>query len=358
MGAMRNKLIQGDCIEAMAKLPSASVDMVFADPPYNLQLTGALKRPDDSAVDGVFDSWDKFDSFSHYDEWTQAWLHQARRVLKPDGTFWVIGSYHNIFRLGSLLQSMGFWILNDIIWRKSNPMPNFRGTRFTNAHETLIWAAKSQKSKYLFNYPALKTLNDDLQMRSDDWVFPLCTGKQRLKDEAGNKLHSTQKPLGLLARAILSASHKGDTILDPFLGTGTTAVAAKMLGRHYIGIEREARYLNAARARLEKTKKLDEAALDIMRSPKKETRIPFGLIVEERLIRPGAKLYDISQKFSANVRVDGSLASGGLTGSIHSVAAHLLNRDSCNGWTFWHYRESRKLAPIDALRQEMRLRLS
>lgn len=356
---MRNKIINGDSIEALSRLPDSSVDMVFADPPYNLQLGQGLVRPDDSIVEGVFDDWDKFDDFAHYDSWSKAWLTQAHRVLKPDGTLWVIGSYHNIFRVGALLQSLGFWILNDIIWRKTNPMPNFRGTRFTNAHETLIWAAKSQKSKYTFNYKALKVFNDDLQMRSDDWVFPLCTGGERLKDECGNKLHATQKPLGLVARAIVTASERADLILDPFLGTGTTAVAAKMLGRDYIGIERDSAYVKAAKARVAKTKTFESDALEIMRSARKEPRIPFGRIVEERLIKPGAKLYDVSQKFSARVRVDGSLASGRLTGSIHSVAANLLQRESCNGWTFWHFLHGAKsLEPIDTLRQEMRLKLN
>lgn len=356
---LENKIIKGDCVEVMKTMPDNCVDMVFADPPYNLQINEGLKRPNESVVNGCNDDWDKFDSFAHYDEWSTKWLSEARRVLKPDGTLWVIGSYHNIFRVGTLLQNQGFWILNDIIWRKTNPMPNFRGTRFTNAHETLIWAAKSEKSKYVFNYSALKILNDDLQMRSDDWLFPLCTGSERLKNDDGNKIHSTQKPLALIARAILAATTEGDLILDPFCGTGTTAAAAKMLGRNYITIERETDYIKAAIGRLKETKRLENDALAITQSAKKAMRIPFGRIVEERLIKPGAKLYDISQNFSALVRADGSLICGRKAGSIHSLAASLLERESCNGWTFWHYlRKSKKLETIDVLRQKMRERLT
>ena len=352
------QIIQGDCCAEMAKLPKASVDMIFADPPYNLQLRHTLTRPDRSKVNGVDDAWDKFESFDHYDRFTQSWLIEARRVLKPNGTIWVIGTYHNIFRLGTMLQNLGFWILNDIIWRKTNPMPNFRGTRFTNAHETLIWAARSNRSKYLFNYRALKTLNDDLQMRSDDWVFPLCTGSERLKDADGQKLHATQKPEALVARTILTATQIGDLILDPFSGTGTTAAAARRLGRRAIGIERESKYIRAARKRVSAKHRLPDAALEMMRSAKHSPRIPFGRIVEEGLIRAGAKLYDKAQRFAAEVRVDGSLSCGRKTGSIHGLAADLVQKESCNGWMFWHYQRNRtELAPIDHLRQEMRARL-
>ncbi len=363
-----DKIIQGDCIKKMKTLPASSIDMVFADPPYNLQLRGALTRPDESRVNGVNDQWDKFNSLTDYDKFTRQWLAQARRLLKPDGTIWVIGTYHNIFRLGTALQNMGFWILNDIIWRKTNPMPNFRGTRFTNAHETLIWAARSPKSKYRFNYAALKTLNDDLQMRSDDWVFSLCTGHERLKNEKGEKLHATQKPESLVARAILTASDVGDVMLDPFLGSGTTACVARHLGRRFIGIERDENYVRAACARVRQQKVQPEDALEIARGARREARVPFGRIVEERLIAPGARLYDASRRWTARVRVDGSLICGRHSGSIHKLGAQLLQRESCNGWTFWHYlheenlarknfNEEKSLTPIDHLRQEMRVRL-
>ncbi len=355
----KDKVILGDCIKKMTALPEESVDMIFADPPYNLQLRSQLTRPDQSRVNGVDDAWDKFASFKDYDDFTRQWLHEARRLLKPHGTIWVIGTYHNIFRLGTALQDLDFWVLNDIIWRKTNPMPNFRGTRFTNAHETLIWAAKSQTSKYRFNYTALKTLNDDLQMRSDDWVFSLCTGHERLKNKKGEKLHATQKPEALIARVILTASDVGDLVLDPFLGTGTTACVARHLGRHYIGIERDENYLKAARARIAAQAVQPDDALQMAQGARREMRIPFGRLVEEKLITPGALLYDASRRFAARVRIDGSLICQGQTGSIHALGAHLLQRESCNGWTFWHYlRKKKSLTPIDHLRQEMRARLS
>ena len=354
----KDKILLGDCIEKMKTLPVSSVDMIFADPPYNLQLRGELSRPDESRVNGVHDDWDKFSSLKDYDQFTRQWLEQARRVLKPDGTIWVIGTYHNIFRLGAALQDMKFWVLNDIIWRKTNPMPNFRGTRFTNAHETLIWAAHSDKSKYRFNYAALKILNDDLQMRSDDWVFSLCTGHERLKNDKGEKLHATQKPEALIARAILTASDVGDVVLDPFLGSGTTASVARHLGRRFIGIERDENYVRAALARVRRQKVQPDDALEMAQGARRAARIPFGRLVEERLIAPGATLYDASRHFAARVRVDGSLICGRQIGSIHALGAHLLQRESCNGWTFWHYLRGKKsLTPIDHLRQEMRTRL-
>src|SRR5215468_3403168 len=243
------RVLVGDCVAQMAALPAASVDLVFADPPYNLQLKGDLKRPDDSRVEAVDDDWDKFASFAEYDAFTCAWLAACRRLLKPAGTLWVIGSYHNIFRVGAALQDLGFWILNDVVWRKSNPMPNFRGRRFTNAHETLIWAAREQTSRYTFNYEALKAGNEDVQVRSD-WTIPLCTGEERLKQADGAKLHPTQKPEALVARVILAASRPGDVVLDPFFGTGTTGAVAKRLGRSFIGIEREKSYARAAEKRI------------------------------------------------------------------------------------------------------------
>src|SRR6185437_8124530 len=228
-------ILNGDCLEEMAGLPEASIDLVFADPPYNLQLRGELQRPDQSRVDGVDADWDKFAGFAEYDRFTRDWLGAARRLLKPDGALWVIGTYHNVFRIGAILQDLGFWMLNDVVWRKSNPMPNFRGRRFTNAHETLLWCARGRESKYTFNYEAMKALNDELQMRSD-WFIPVCGGPERLKGGDGAKAHPTQKPEALLHRVILASTRPGDTVLDPFFGTGTTGAVAKRLGRGFIGI--------------------------------------------------------------------------------------------------------------------------
>jgi len=343
------QILQGDCIEAMRSLPSASVDLVFADPPYNLQLGGDLARPDGSAVDAVTDHWDKFDSFAAYDRFTREWLSEARRVLKPDGALWVIGSYHNIFRVGAILQDLGFWILNDVVWRKANPMPNFKGTRFTNAHETLIWASRSEKSKYTFNYRAMKTLNDELQMRSD-WVIPICSGPERLK-QGGAKVHPTQKPEALLYRVLLATTRKGDVVLDPFFGTGTTGAVARRLGRQWIGCERESGYREAALARIAEALPLDESALTTMHSAKSAPRVAFGQLLETGWISPGAMLHDKKRRLAAQVRSDGSLASGSETGSIHGLGAKLQGAPSCNGWTFWHVEHEGELKPLDALRQ-------
>lgn len=342
-------ILTGDCIEAMRSLPAASVDMVFADPPYNLQLGGDLNRPDGSHVDAVTDDWDRFDSFKAYDDFTRDWLTEARRVLKPDGSLWVIGSYHNIFRVGAILQDLGFWILNDIIWRKSNPMPNFRGTRFTNAHETLIWASQGEKAKYHFNYRAMKTLNDELQMRSD-WVIPICSGQERLK-KAGSKVHPTQKPEALLYRVMLATTEKGDVVLDPFFGTGTTGAVAKRLGREWIGCEREGTYREAALERIEMALPLDESALKTMQSRKDAPRVAFGALVEAGLIAPGTALFDKKGRFHAQVRADGSIISGTETGSIHGVGKNLQGAPSCNGWTFWYMEHQGEVKPLDALRQ-------
>jgi len=343
------QIIPGDCIEAMRSLPSASVDLVFADPPYNLQLGGDLNRPDGSHVDAVTDHWDKFDSFAAYDQFTREWLAEARRVLKPTGSLWVIGSYHNIFRVGAILQDMEFWILNDIVWRKANPMPNFKGTRFTNAHETLIWASMGEKAKYTFNYRAMKTLNDELQMRSD-WVLPICSGQERLK-KGGAKVHPTQKPESLLYRVMLATSNKGDVVLDPFFGTGTTGAVAKRLGRQWIGCERESAYREAALERIELALPLDESAITTMQSPKAAPKVAFGTLVETGWIAPGAQLWDRKRRFAATVRADGSLASGEASGSIHGLGAKLQGAPSCNGWSFWHVEHEGQLKPIDDLRQ-------
>jgi modification methylase len=343
------RILDGDCIEAMRSLPDASIDMIFADPPYNLQLGGDLSRPDGSHVDAVTDHWDQFDSFAAYDKFSREWLTEARRLLKPNGSLWVIGSYHNIFRLGAMLQDMGFWILNDIVWRKANPMPNFKGTRFTNAHETLIWCSMGEKAKYTFNYRAMKTLNDELQMRSD-WVLPICGGQERLK-KAGHKVHPTQKPEALLYRVMLATTNKGDVVLDPFFGTGTTGAVAKRLGREWIGCERESIYREAALERIELALPLDESALTTMQSPKAAPKVAFGTLVETGWIAAGAQVFDKKRKLIATVRADGSLVSGSEIGSIHGLGAKLQGAPSCNGWTFWYIEHKGELKPLDAIRQ-------
>jgi len=348
-----DRIIHGDCIAEMEKLPPGSVDLVFADPPYNLQLEGRLTRPDQSEVDGVDDAWDRFSSFADYDAFTRAWLLQARRALKPDGTLWVIGSYHNIFRVGAILQDLGFWILNDIVWRKSNPMPNFRGRRFTNAHETMIWASRDAGARnYAFNYDALKVFNDDLQMRSD-WTLPLCTGGERLKVD-GKKVHATQKPEALLYRVLLSSSNPGDVVLDPFFGTGTTGAVAKKLGRHFIGIEREGDYVEAAAARIAGVEPADLVSIATTRGKRAEPRVPFGSLIEAGLISPGTVLTDASGRNEAIVRMDGSLQWGTTSGSIHRVGAIVQGLEACNGWTYWHVESAGTRRPIDDLRAIVR----
>ncbi|MEN3745872.1 site-specific DNA-methyltransferase [Sphingomonas sp. HF-S3] len=344
-----DSILMSDCIEAMRSLPAKSIDMIFADPPYNLQLGGDLSRPDGSHVDAVTDDWDKFDSFAAYDAFTKAWLAEARRILKDNGTIWVIGSYHNIFRVGATVQDLGFWILNDIVWRKANPMPNFKGTRFTNAHETMIWASMGEKSRYTFNYRTMKTLNDELQMRSD-WEFPICGGQERLKRD-GVKVHPTQKPEALLYRVLLASTKPGDVVLDPFFGTGTTGAVAKRLGRHWIGIEREPGYCAAAIERIEAALPLDESALRTMQAPKGAPRVAFGTLVENGYLAPGTRLFDTKRRFQAEIGADGSLRCGDATGSIHKVGATVQGTPSCNGWTFWHYEAEDGLKPIDAVRQ-------
>lgn len=342
------QILDGDCIEAMRALPDASIDLIFADPPYNLQLGGDLNRPDGSHVDAVTDEWDRFDSFNAYDGFTRDWLVEAKRLLKPDGALWVIGSYHNIYRVGAILQDLGFWILNDIVWRKTNPMPNFRGTRFTNAHETLIWASQGEKAKYHFNYTAMKTLNDELQMRSD-WVLPICSGGERLKD-GKTKVHPTQKPESLLYRVLLATTEKGDVVLDPFFGTGTTGAVAKRLGRDWIGCEREGVYRKAALERIEKELPLDESALATMQSKRDAPRVAFGALVEAGLVPPGTKVFDKKRRWEATVRADGSLEYGKQHGSIHGLGKELQGAPSCNGWTFWHYEQGDEVKPLDAAR--------
>jgi modification methylase len=349
-----DQVLRGDCLEVLRGLPDASVDMVFADPPYNLQLGGDLLRPDNSKVDAVDDDWDKFSDFAAYDAFTRAWMAECRRVLKPEGTIWVIGSYHNVFRLGTAIQDLGFWVLNDVIWRKSNPMPNFKGTRFTNAHETLIWAARSRDQKrYTFNYDALKAFNEDVQMRSD-WTLALCTGEERIKGEDGKKAHPTQKPEALLHRVLLAASKPGDVVLDPFFGTGTTGAAAKRLGRRWIGIERDETYAKVAEDRIAAVVPAAPEDLAVMGSKRAEPKVPFGALVEAGLLRPGDRLYCPKGEREARVRADGSLIAGSLTGSIHKLGALLENAPACNGWTYWRFKTDQGMKPIDALRAEIR----
>jgi modification methylase len=351
-----NDILLGDCIEQLKALPDESIDLVFADPPYNLQLEGDLLRPNNTRVDGVHQGWDKFSSFESYDSFSREWLGQCQRVLKRNGALWVIGSYHNIFRLGTQLQDLGFWIQNDIIWRKTNPMPNFRGRRFTNAHETLIWAGRDRAARVTYNYDAMKAGNDDLQMRSD-WLFPICAGSERLRDHEGTKIHPTQKPEALLHRIILASTNTGDIVLDPFFGTGTTGAVAKRLGRRWIGIERDPGYAAQAELRIEKIKPIDGDGLLVSRSKRAEPRVAFGTIVELGIVTPGTRLVDGKRRFKAEVRADGSLAHKGSQGSIHRLGAEVQGKSACNGWTFWHVEADGKLKSIDALRDQARREL-
>ncbi len=350
------RILVGDCAELMATLPPASVDAVFADPPYNLQLEGELRRPNNSRVEGVEDAWDRFEDLAAYDAFTRAWLGAARRLLKPDGTLWVIGSYHNIFRVGTILQDLGYWILNDIVWRKTNPMPNFRGRRFTNAHETLIWAARDRQARHRFNHWAMKNLNDDLQMRSD-WLIPVCTGGERLKVD-GRKAHPTQKPEALLHRVLLASTAPGDLVLDPFFGTGTTGAVARKLGRRFIGIERDKAYVRLARQRIDGIDAASEADLLATPAAREEPRVPFGWLVERGMLRPGDLLFDQRSRWIAKVAADGTVATADFRGSIHQVAARVQNLPACNGWQFWFASVNGKPVPIDWFRQRLRQELN
>src|SRR5580704_12018690 len=345
-------ILEGDCLAAMARLPAASIDLVFADPPYNLQLSGELHRPDNSRVDGVEEDWDKFADFAAYDRFTRAWLTECRRLLKPAGALWVIGSYHNIFRIGAIVQDLGFWILNDVVWRKANPMPNFRGRRFTNAHETLLWCAADREARYTFNYEAMKALNDDLQMRSD-WLIPICSGPERLKDDGGKKAHPTQKPEALLHRVLMASSRPGELVLDPFWCTGTTGAVAKRLGRRFLGIERDPGYAALARRSIAAVRPADADSV-VIESRREAPRIPFGSLVERGLLHPGEVLFDERRRWTARVRADGSLISAEHRGSIHAVAAQLQGAPACNGWAFWYVERRGQPVPIEMFRQQLR----
>jgi len=351
MSKFLNKIVNGNSLEILKTIPNKTFDLVFADPPYNLQIGKKLKRPDDSKVNGVNDEWDQFESFNDYDNFCKFWLTECKRVLKDNGSIWVIGTYHNIFRLGYHIQNMDYWILNDVIWKKNNPMPNFRGTRFTNAHETLIWASKHKKSKYTFNYQSLKCLNDDLQMRSD-WALPICNGSERIKKN-GKKVHSTQKPESLLHRILLASTNKNDFVFDPFLGTGTTAIVAKKLGRNYFGIEKEKKYFKTAKQRLEKTMKIEDHYLDTIKNNRSKPRVPFGSLIEMGILEPGMTLFDSKKKHNVKIMADGSIKYKNSEGSIHKIAAGIMGTESYNGWTYWHYNLDGATVPIDRLRQRL-----
>lgn len=353
-----NEILVGDCIEILSDLPEACADLVFADPPYNLQLGGELLRPNNTRVDGVSQEWDQFTSFAEYDAFTRAWLAECRRILKPNGAIWVIGTYHNIFRLGTALQDLGFWLQNDIIWLKTNPMPNFRGTRFTNAHETLIWAARDPQSRPTFNYDSMKAFNDGLQMRSD-WLIPICSGPERLKDERGRKAHPTQKPEALLSRILLATTRPGDLVVDPFFGTGTTGAVCRKLGRRFLGIERDPDYAAAARARIENATPAPEEAVKPLPSRRQDARVPFGAILDLGMLKPGDALFDAKEVIKAQIMADGSLSWGETRGSIHAVGAKAQGQPACNGWSYWHFRDrDSRLKPIDLLRNAVRRKLN
>jgi modification methylase len=347
-------ILPGDCLEVLPQIPENSIDVIFADPPYNLQLSQDLWRPNQTRVAGVDDSWDKFPERNEYDQFTRNWLAACKRVLKKTGTIWTIGTYHSIYRVGAILQDLDYWILNDIIWIKTNPMPNFRGVRFTNAHETLIWAQKKKGASYTFNHHAIKSLNDDLQMRSD-WTFPLCTGKERIRAN-GEKSHSTQKPEALLYRILLATTNPGDVVLDPFFGTGTTGTVARKLGRHFIGIEREKRYIKLAMDRIASVEPFPEIAVNLS-DDHRGPRIPFGTLLEAGLLEPGQKLYFSKDESKAAIILsNGKITYGNQTGSIHSIAKFISNDAPVNGWECWLYEDHGKRQSINDLRQTIQLK--
>ncbi|MDC0058053.1 DNA methyltransferase [Pelagibacteraceae bacterium] len=349
----KNSITHGDSLELLKKIPDKSIDLVFADPPYNLQLRDTLYRPDQTTVEAVTNDWDKFETYKAYDDFCLIWLKECKRILKDGGALWVIGSYHNILRLGTSIQNLGFWILNDIIWHKKNPMPNFRGTRFTNAHETLLWCTTSRKAKYTFNYQNLKELNDGKQMRSD-WHIPICAGKERLRETNNQRSHPTQKPEALLYRIMVSSTNEGDMVLDPFLGSGTTAVMAKKLQRNFIGFDQDKKYIKLAKKRLKETKELDDEIVNLAKSRKDLPKVPFGELVEQGIIPPGAVLTDKKDKYKATVKIDGSIKIKNLSGSIHQVGAKIQGLPSCNGWDFWHVKNKTSSILLDEIRGDYR----
>ena len=353
MKIKKNSILQGNSLDLLKKIPSKSVDLIFADPPYNLQLRETLYRPDQTTVEAVTDDWDKFDTYQSYDQFSYDWLKECKRILKSDGALWVIGSYHNILRLGTSIQNLGFWILNDIIWHKTNPMPNFRGTRFTNAHETLLWCTTSRKAKYTFNYQNLKELNDGKQMRSD-WYIPICSGKERLREDNKQRSHPTQKPEALLYRILISSTNKGDIVLDPFLGSGTSAVMAKKLQRNYIGFEKDKKYIKLAKKRLKQTEVLNDNIVNMTKSRKDLPKVPFGELVEQGVIPPGAVLTDKKELHKATVKIDGSIKIKNISGSIHQVGAKIQGLPSCNGWDFWHLKNKSSSTLLDDIRGNYR----
>ncbi|GAB4483622.1 MAG: site-specific DNA-methyltransferase [Anaerolineales bacterium] len=353
-----NQILDGDCIEILNSFPEKSIDLIFADPPYNLQLQNELHRPNMTKVAAVDDAWDKFESLQAYDEFTRQWLTACRRVLKPSGTLWVIGTYHNIFRVGKILQDLGFWILNDVIWIKTNPMPNFRGVRFTNAHETLIWASTAKGAKYTFNHQAMKGLNDEKQMRSDWWLLPIAGGRERVKDENGVKAHSTQKPEALLYRVILAASNPGDIVLDPFFGSGTSGVVAKRLHRHWIGIEKEKKYIEIAQKRIAAVQPevFDAAVFDVRSKAKSAPRVEFSVLVENGYLQAGQKVYFRKDKTRfATIKADARLRTPeGFEGSIHKVGSYYMNNAPCNGWEHWFVEIDGEMICLGEIREKFR----
>ena len=349
----KDSIINGDSLELLKKIPDKSVDLVFADPPYNLQLKDTLYRPDQTAVEAVTNDWDQFDNYEAYDKFSMDWLKESKRILKDGGSLWVIGSYHNIIRIGTSVQNLGLWILNDIIWHKTNPMPNFRGTRFTNAHETLLWCTTSRKAKYTFNYQNLKELNEGKQMRSD-WYIPICSGKERLRENNNQRSHPTQKPEALIYSIIVSSTNKGDIILDPFLGSGTTAVVAKKLQRNFIGFEKDKEYIKLAKKRLKNTKAFKNTIVNMKKSRKDLPKIPFGELVEQGVVPPGAILTDKKEIYKATVSIDGSIKIKDMSGSIHQVGAKIQGLPSCNGWDFWHVKKKSSSKLLDSIRDEYR----
>ncbi len=350
-----DQILTGDTLEILPALPEASIDLIFADPPYNLQLQQVLWRPNLTQVDAVDDEWDQFEDFVAYDGFTRDWLKAARHVMKDTATIWVSGTYHNILRVGSIMQDLGFWILNMVTWLKTNAMPNFRGTRLKNDVEFMIWAKRGEQGSYTFHHHQMKQFNQGKQLGCV-WAIPVCSGQERLKDEGGRKLHSTQKPEELLQRIILASSKPGDIVLDPFLGSGTTAAVAKRLHRRWIGIEQDARYVRAAQARIDAVQPIsrqDPLIADALRQ--KPPRLPFKSLLDLGYLRPGQLLYLDKPPTQAVILEDGRVKANGCVGSIHRLGALLKEVPSCNGWVHWYYvDDAGAYAPIDALRQRAR----